>query len=104
MSVQNPKTVEVAIGLQGDDPYVPPAEADPGDTILWHAGDDTVSIWFPDDDVFASREIVSRGSGDIEIQIPGTAAPGNYHYAVFNHDMKKFATGGSHPIMIIKGP
>jgi hypothetical protein len=104
MTVQNPKTVEIPITVEDDIPIVAPAEAAPGDTIVWHAGSDTVSIWFPNAGVFDVRELSNRSTGDIEIPVPETATEGTYRYAVFSHGKGDFAQGGSHPVMIIKRP
>lgn len=99
-----PKTVQVAITLEDEIPIVGPAEAAPGDTVIWQAGDDTVSIWFPNAGVFQSRELCCRGTGDIEMVVPESAVEGTYRYAVFSHDKGDFAQGGSHPVMIIRKP
>jgi len=104
MSEPVQKTVDVPITIENDVPMVAQAEAGPGDTIVWHAGSDTVSIWFPGDGVFASRELATRGTGDIEIAVEETAPEGTYRYAVFSHGKQVFAEGGSHPVMIIKKP
>ena len=104
MTVQNPKTVEAPITLVEELPTVAPVEAAPGDTIVWQAGSDTISIWFPSTGVFSSRELTNRGTGDIAVEVPETATEGTYRYALFSHGKADFARGGSHPVMIIKKP
>jgi hypothetical protein len=92
--------IEPGTGLR----LVPEVEAYPGDTVLFQAGDDTVSIWFPQPGVFSTTEIATMQTGDIHITIPSGATPGTYEYAIYVHTVRKYAECHSHPVMIIKGP
>ncbi len=98
------QSVEIPITLEGDTLKAAPAEAAPGATVVWQAGSDTVSIWFPEDDVFGTRELTNRSTGDIEHTVSGDAAEGSYRYAIFSHGKGDFVQGGSHPVLIIKKP
>ncbi|MBD3366795.1 MAG: hypothetical protein GF405_01320 [Candidatus Eisenbacteria bacterium] len=101
---QQPKTVQIPITVVDEIPVAAPAEAAPGDTVVWQAGSDTVSIWFPHEDVFESRELTNRSTGDIGVTVPDEAEDGEYRYAIFSHGKNDFVQGGSHPVMIIKKP
>lgn len=83
---------------------VPVIVADPGDTVLFAAGDDTISVWFPEPGVFETTEIVTMRTGDIEIPVPEGATPGTYRYVIYVHNATSFAECNSHPVMIIKKP
>lgn len=98
------KLIEVTIDDGTGMRKVPQIEVDPGDTVLFAAGDDTISVWFPEPGVFASSLIVTMQTGDIEIEIPTGATPGTYEYAIYVHTVGKYAECNSHPVMIIKGP
>lgn len=98
------KSVDIPITTVEGRARIPSATAKPGDTIVWHAGTETVSIWFPRPDVFETRELADRATGDIEVVLPETAADGEFHYAVFSHDKGDFGEGNSHPILIIEKP
>ncbi len=103
-AVKMQKLIEVTIDSATDTRKVPMIEADPGDSLLFAAGDDTVSIWFPKPGVFPVSEIATRQTGDIEIEVPANAVPDTYEYAIYVHNTGKYAECNSHPVMIIKGP
>ncbi len=98
------KTIEATIGLSTTVRKVPVVEADPGDMVVFSAGDDTISIWFPEPGVFPSAEIVTMQTGDVEVEIPADATPGTYSYIIYVHTAGNYAECNSHPLMIIKGP
>ncbi|MCD4690982.1 hypothetical protein K8S17_05915 [bacterium] len=98
------KTVEVAIDRSNDVRRVPEVEAGAQDTVVFQAGSDTISIWFPKSGVFSTTEIVTEQTGNIEVPIPSGATPGTYSYAIYVHNVNKYAEGNSHPIMIIEEP
>ncbi len=93
-------TIEEGTGMR----KVPQVEANPGDTVLFAAGDDMISIWFPEPGVFPTTEIVTMQTGDVDVEIPANATPGTYEYAIYVHTVGNYAECNSHPLMIIKGP
>ncbi len=98
------KLIEVTIDEGSGMRNVPQVEADPGDVLLFSAGDDTISVWFPEPGVFPTANIVTMQTGDVEVEVPGDATPGTYEYAVYVHTAGSYAECNSHPVMIIRGP
>jgi hypothetical protein len=105
------KLIEVTVDAGTGMRYVPHLTVNPGDTVLLHAGDDTVSVWFPEPGVFATTEIVSMQTGEIEVLIPSDATVGTYEYSIFVHNLpepaegsSRYATSDSHPVLIVEEP
>lgn len=105
------KLIEVTFDSETGMRYVPHLTVNPGDTVLLHAGDDTVSVWFPEPGVFATTEIVSMQTGEIEVPIPSDATLGAYEYSIYVHNLSepaegssRYTTSDSHPVMIVKEP
>ena len=96
--------IPAAIALSTTVRRVPVVEADPGDTVVFSAGSDTISVWFPEPGVFPTSEIVTMQTGDIEVEVPTNATPGTYSYVIYVHTAHNYAECNSHPLMIIKGP
>ena len=104
------KLIEVVIDSETGMRYVPHLTANPGDTVLLHAGTDTVSVWFPEPGVFETTEIVSMQTGEVEVLIPSDATPGTYEYSIYVHNIdplegiSRYTTSDSHPVLIIEDP
>ncbi len=105
------KLIEVTFDSATGMRYVPHLTVNPGDTVLLHAGDDTVSVWFPEPGVFATKEIVSMQTGEIEVLIPADAAVGTYEYSIYVHDLpepvegsSRYTASDSHPVLIVEEP
>lgn len=105
------KLIEVTV-LEGTGMrYVPHLTVNPGDTVLLHAGAETISVWFPEPGVFATTEIVSMQTGEIEVSIPSDAALGAYEYSIYVHNLpepaegdSRYTTSDSHPVLIVEEP
>jgi hypothetical protein len=98
------KTIDIPLTSENGVPRVPPANADPGDTLRWTVGNRPVSIWFPTAGVFPSTVLAATKRGDIEVVVPRTARPGTYEYMIFCHDTDQYAVCNSHPILVIPIP
>ena len=105
------RLIEVTLDSTTGMRYVPHLTVNPGDTVLLHAGDDTVSVWFPEPGVFATTEVVSMQTGEIQVLIPSDATPGTYEYSIYVHNLpvpvegsSRYTTSDSHPVMIVEYP
>jgi hypothetical protein len=96
------------------DPVTKTVKADkvhvsPGDQIVWdNQTGSKIDILIPDHGVLKVRHIPHGHGKTPSDQQPTVGmvrvdpnAPTNYHYAIYVHGTSDFATGGSHPVMIV---
>jgi len=94
--------VDVPVTLGDDCLTVAACVAEPGDTVRWHVGDHTVSIWFPAAGVFSAPALAVHKSGDIAVTVPRNARPGRYRYVIYCHDADEFGSKDDLPMMEIR--
>ena len=81
----------------------------PGDQIVWdNQTGSKIDILIPDHGILKVRHI-PHGHGktppeqqpQVEMVRVDPNSPTSYHYAIYAHGTSDFATGGSHPVMIV---
>ena len=96
------------------DPVTKTVKADkihvsPGDQIVWdNQTGSKIDILIPDHGILTVRHI-PHGHGKtpsdhqpkVEMVPVDPNSPMSYHYAIYVHGTRDFATGGSHPVMIV---
>jgi hypothetical protein len=81
----------------------------PGDQIVWdNQTGSKIDILIPDHGILKVRHIPHSHGKTPSHQQPTIATvqidpsgPTHYHYAIYVHDTRDFAVGGSHPVMIV---
>jgi len=73
-----------------------------GDVVYWTAAGSDLYFQFPDSTLFESSEAAVADGKELALTVSKNAAPGRYTYSVFCMKERKFATGDSPPVIIIR--
>lgn len=109
-TVREPTRLKATIETDGKTFRVVPGHLDvvPGDEITWSSEATDVYFQFPVQELFVElieervwTRFLPRG-GTVTVRVPDAVPPGEYVYAAFAGEGKRYAEGGTPPKMIVK--